>query len=312
MNNMNESGRVFESSEETARRWGISDRRVRILCESGLVAGVVRDGKLWKIPQSAAKPRDGRTMRNLGIPSALRGRMAEIDALKEQLAVKRPLTDGEREQLRNAFLVDYTYSSNAIEGNTLTLSETALVLSGMTIGEKPLKDHLEATGHRDAFCFLEDFVKSGDSISEAFVRQLHSLVLADKPMDKGVYRRIPVIITGAIHTPPQPYLVAPMMETWVRDLQTTRRHPLVAAAEFHIRFEAIHPFIDGNGRTGRLLVNFVLMRAGYLPISIKYENRRAYYNAFTAYHKNDDILPMLGIFAEREQQRLKDYLSIIG
>lgn len=312
MRNMNESGIVFQSSEETARRWGISDRRVRILCESGLVAGAVRDGKSWKIPQPAAKPRDGRTMRRLGIPPTLRGYIAEIDALKEQLAVKRPLTDGEREQLRNAFLVDYTYSSNAIEGNTLTLSETALVLSGMTIGEKPLKDHLEATGHRDAFCFLEDFVKSGDSISEAFVRQLHSLVLADKPMDKGVYRRIPVIIAGAVHTPPQPYLVAPMMEAWVRDLQATRLHPLVAAAEFHIRFEAIHPFIDGNGRTGRLLVNFVLMRAGYLPISIKYENRRAYYDAFTAYHRDGDLLPMLGIFAERERQRLADHLSIIG
>lgn len=312
MYGMNESGTVFESSEEAAKRWGISDRRVRILCENGQVAGAVRNGKLWQIPLSAAKPRDGRTMHGLGIPPALRGRLAEVDALKEQLAVKRPLTDGEREQLRNAFLVDYTYSSNAIEGNTLTLSETALVLSGMTIGEKPLKDHLEATGHRDAFCFLEDFVKSGDSISEAFVRQLHSLVLADKPMDKGVYRRIPVIIAGAVHTPPQPYLVAPMMEAWVRDLQTTRLHPLVAAAEFHIRFEAIHPFIDGNGRTGRLLVNFILMRAGYLPISIKYENRRAYYDAFTAYHKNGDILPMLGIFSESEQQRLKDYLSTIG
>lgn len=309
---MNEIGIVFESSEETARRWGISDRRVRSLCENGQVAGAVRDGNLWKIPRSAAKPRDGRTMRSLGIPHPLRGHIAEIDALKEQLAVKRPLTDGEREQLRNAFLVDYTYSSNAIEGNTLTLSETALVLSGMTIGEKPLKDHLEATGHRDAFCFLEDFVKSGDSISEAFVRQLHSLVLADKPMDKGVYRRIPVIIAGAVHTPPQPYLVAPMMEAWVRDLQATRLHPLVAAAEFHIRFEAIHPFIDGNGRTGRLLVNFVLMRAGYLPISIKYENRRAYYDAFTAYHRDGDLLPMLGIFAERERQRLADHLSIIG
>ena len=309
---MNESGIVFQSSEETAKRWGISDRRVRILCENGQIAGAIRNGKLWRIPLSAAKPCDGRTMRSLGIPAAMRGHIAEIDALKEQLAAKRPLTDGECEQLRNAFLVNYTFSSNAIEGNTLTLSETAMVLSGMTIGEKPLKDHLEATGHRDAFCVLEDFVKSGKPVSETFVRQLHSLVLADKPMDKGVYRRIPVVITGAIHTPPQPYMVAPMMEAWVRDLQTTRHHPLVAAAEFHIRFEAIHPFIDGNGRTGRLLANFILMRSGYLPISIKYENRRAYYEAFTAYHKDGDIVPMLAIFAEREHQRLSEYTNIIG
>ena len=309
---MDESGIVFQSSEETAKRWGISDRRVRILCENGQIAGAVRNGKLWKIPLSAEKPRDGRTLRRLGIPATMRGRIAEIDALRDRLAAKRPLTDGERVQLRNAFLVDYTYASNAIEGNTLTLSETAMVLSGMTIGEKPLKDHLEATGHRDAFSFLEDFVKSGEPISEAFVRQLHSLVLADKPMDKGVYRRIPVVITGAVHTPPQPYMIVPMMEAWVQGLQTTRLHPLVSAAEFHIRFEAIHPFIDGNGRTGRLLANFILMRSGYLPISIKYESRRAYYEAFTAYHKDGNLVPMLDIFADRECQRLTEYLNIIG
>ena len=309
---MNESGTVFASSEETARRWGISDRRVRFLCENGQVAGAVRNGKLWKIPLSAAKPRDGRTMRSLGVPPALRGQIAEIDAQKEHLAARRPLTDGERERLRQAFLVEYTYSSNAIEGNTLTLSETAMVLSGLTVGEKPLKDHLEATGHRDAFCFIEEFVKSGEPVSEAFIRQVHSLVLADKPMDKGVYRRIPVVITGAVHTPPQPYLVAPMMEAWVRDLQATRLHPLVAAAEFHVRFEAIHPFIDGNGRTGRLLANFILMRAGYLPVNIKYENRRAYYDAFTAYHTDGGIVPMLGLFAEREKRRLVEYLSIVN
>ena len=309
---MTENGIVYLSSEETARRWGISDRRVRVLCENGQISGAIRNGKLWKIPASVEKPRDGRTMRGLGIPAPMRGTIAEIDSLKEQLAAKRPLTDGEREQLRNSFLVDYTYSSNAIEGNALTLSETAMVLAGLTIGEKPLRDHLEATGHRDAFCFLEEFVKSGDVINESFIRQLHSLILADKPMDKGVYRRIPVVITGAIHTPPQPYMVAPMMEAWMRDLQTTRHHPLVAAAEFHIRFEAIHPFIDGNGRTGRLLSNFILMRSGYLPISIKYEDRRAYYDAFTSYHKDGDLVPMLGIFAEREHQRILEYLSAIG
>ena len=308
---MDESKIVFKSTEETAERWGVSARRVRILCESGLVVGAVRNGKLWKIPLSAEKPRDGRTMRSLGVPAKLRNQIDEIDALKSKLSDRRPLTDGEREQLRNAFLVDYTYSSNAIEGNTLTLSETAMVLSGMTIGEKPLKDHLEATGHRDAFCFLENFVKSDEAVSETFVRQLHSLVLADKPLDKGVYRRIPGVITGAVHTPPQPYMVAPMMETWVRDLQATRLHPLVAAAEFHIRFEAIHPFVDGNGRTGRLLANFILMRAEYLPISIKYENRRTYYDAFTAYHTRGDIVPMLEIFAERERQRLAEYLNIL-
>ena len=309
---MKENGIKYLSCQEASKRWGISDRRVRILCEKGQIPGAVRNGKLWKIPATAEKPQDGRTMRHLGIPVAMRGMIAKIDSLKEQLAAKRPLTDGEREQLRQTFLVDYTYSSNAIEGNTLTLSETALVLTGMTISEKPLKDHLEALGHKEAFCFLEDFIKSHEPISELFIRQLHSLVLLDKPRDKGVYRRIPVIITGAVHTPPHPCMVAPMMEALVRDLRKKKHHPLVAAAEFHVRFEAIHPFIDGNGRTGRLLSNFILMRAGYLPISIKYENRRAYYEAFTAYHTKGDIIPLLKIFAKREKQRLLDFLAVIG
>lgn len=301
----------FVSSAKTAERWGISDRRVRVMCEKEQIPGAERNGKLWKIPADAQKPADGRGLRGSGVPSSLRALFSEIDALKEKLKKARPLTEGERARLREAFLVDYTYASNAIEGNTLTLSETAMVLAGMTVGQKPLKDHLEAIGHRDAFCFLEEFVSSGEPISELFVRQLHSLVLADKPQDKGAYRGIPVIITGASHTPPQPYLIKPLMEEWVRDLKKAKKHPLVTAALFHIRFEAIHPFIDGNGRTGRLLANFTLMRAGYLPVSIKYENRRAYYAAFGAYHKNNDPGPMIALFAEAELQRLKDYLNII-
>jgi len=308
---MKEGTIKFVSSAKIAERWGISDRRVRVMCEKEQIPGAERNGKLWKIPADAQKPVDGRSLRGSGVPSSLRALFSEIDALKDKLKKARPLTEGERDRLREAFLVQYTYASNAIEGNTLTMSETAMVLSGMTVGQKPLKDHLEAIGHRDAFRFLEEFVSSGDPVSEHFIRQLHYFVLADKPRDKGAYRSIPVIITGASHTPPQPYLIKPLMEEWVRDLKKAKKHPLVTAALFHIRFEAIHPFIDGNGRTGRLLANFTLMKAGYLPVSIKYENRQAYYAAFDAYHKNKNADPMIALFAEAEIQRLKDYLNII-
>ena len=119
------------------------------------------------------------------------------------------------------------------------------------------------------------------------------------------------MIIGASHTPPQPYLVQPQMEEWVRDLAKTTLHPVVAAALFHIRFEAIHPFIDGNGRTGRLLANFILMRSGFLPVSIKYEDRVSYYNAFTAYHAANDPTPMLRIFAEAERTALAKRLEVL-
>ena len=308
---MNELEERFESCADAARRWGISDRRARELAVFGKIPGAFHLGKLWKIPRGASKPSDGRATRAQGIPAELDALFAEIATLKADLDARRPLTDGECRRLREAFLVDYTHASTAIEGNTLTLSETALALAGVTIAQKPLKDHLEAIGHRDAFCFLEETVRAGEPLTERFVRQLHALVLADQPRDRGVYRRIPVVITGAVHTPPQPYLVEPKMEEWVRALAATRLNPIVAAARFHIRFEAIHPFIDGNGRTGRLLANFTLMRAGYLPVSVKYESRAAYYAAFTAAHAAEDDVPMIRLFAEAEREALKSRLEVL-
>ncbi len=299
----------FVSSGEIAKRWGISDRRVRILCREGAIFGATRAGKLWKIPATAPKPPDARALRGSGIPREWRSAVAAVDALQRKLAAARPLTPAEAEKLRQIFLVDYTHASTAIEGNTLTLSETAMALEGLTIAEKPLKDHLEAIGHRDAFLYLEDVVRAREPLTEGLVRNLHALVLADQPRDRGVYRRLPVKILGAIHTPPEPYLVAPQMEALLAEFAATRLHPLVAAALFHIRFEAIHPFIDGNGRTGRLLANFILMRAGYLPVNIKFEDRRAYYEAFSAYHATGDLAPMLAIFARNEHARLTQLLT---
>src|SRR5574344_1370186 len=299
------------SAQETAERWQISERRVRMLCAEGRVSGAILEGRHWRIPSECPRPVDGRSLRYGGIPKELVGLVLKVDAMKESLSRRRPLTPSEKKRLQESFMVDYTHNSTAIEGNTLTLSETALVLEGVTIGQQPLKDHLEAIGHRDAFNFLEDVVARGEMISERLVKELHALVLADQPQDRGVYRRMPVIITGAVHTPPQPYLVVPQMEEWVRDLNVTHFHPLVAAALFHIRFEAIHPFIDGNGRTGRLLANFILMCSGYLPVSIKYENRVAYYDAFTAYHRDANAVPMIRIFVEAEAARLSALLDAL-
>jgi len=300
------------SEQEIAKRWQITERRVRMLCAEGKITGAIQEGKHWRIPSDCPRPVDGRSLRYSGIPKELVGLVLKVDALKEALSRHRPLTPSEKKRLQETFMVDYTHNSTAIEGNTLTLSETALVLEGVTIGQKPLKDHLEAIGHRDAFNFLEDAVGRGEAISERLVKDLHALVLADQPQDRGAYRRMPVIITGAAHTPPQPYLVAPQMGEWVRDLNATHLHPLVAAALFHIRFEATHPFVDGNGRTGRLLANFILMRAGYLPVSIKYENRVAYYEAFTSYHRDANAVPMVRIFVEAEAARLSALLDALG
>ena len=119
----------------------------------------------------------------------------------------RPLTQGEVERFREEFLIEFTYNSNAIEGNTLTLKETALVLEGMTIDQKPLKDHLEAVSHRDAFLYVQDIATKDIPLDEKVIKNIHALVLVDRPEDKGVYRRIPIRIMGAYTQPVQPYLI---------------------------------------------------------------------------------------------------------
>lgn len=298
--------------KKAAGLWKISERRVRDLCATGIVIGAKSVDGVWFIPDDAPRPVDSRSLRYSGVPPELKIEFAQLEALRADIASRRPLSEGELSALRDQFLVEYTYHSNAIEGNTLTLNETALVLEGITIGEKPLKDHLEVTGHRDAYSYLESAVRDNIPFTENFILDLHYLVLAADPVNRGRYRRIPVVITGAAHILPQPFEVEPRMERWAFEYSRSRLHPIIAAARFHIEFETIHPFIDGNGRTGRLLANFALMRSGYLPISIKYEDRRGYYDAFTAYHRDhDNGLAMIRIFLTAERARLESYRSVL-
>lgn len=241
-------------------------------------------------------------------------RFDKIDKLLCELNAYRPLTEGELLRLRDEFLVDFTYNSNAIEGNTLNLQETALILNeGVTIDKKPLKDHLEAVGHKEAYLYVEELVKHKVPLSEKIIKDIHSLVLVDRRQDGGIYRRIPVTIMGAAHTPPQPYLVPMRMEQLIeRYKQMTSKHIVEKTAIFHLEFEAIHPFIDGNGRTGRLLLNLELMKEGYPPINIKYGDRRRYYNCFTSYHVHgNDPSEMVILIAKYLEEELLRYLGII-
>ena len=295
---------MYMSVKQAAEKWGISDRRVRILCSEGKVPGVIREGRSYRIPAEAKKPEDGRYKSSESLLESIDRKKAELDA-------RRPLTEGEVERLTEQFVVEYTYNSNAIEGNTLTLRETDMVLRGLTIDQKPLKDHMEAVGHKEAFDFVQDLVKDQLPLSESIIKQIHYLVLADKKDDRGVYRRVPVRIMGAKHEPVQPYLIQPKMEQLLEDYRNSTEHMIPRLARFHIEFEAIHPFIDGNGRTGRLLVNMELMKAGYPPIDIKFADRIAYYNAFDEYHAKHNLGAMEKLFAGYVNERLESYLKIL-
>ncbi len=295
---------MYMTVRQTAEKWGISDRRVRTLCSEGKIPGVIRKGRGWLIPGDARKPEDGRYKTTESL-------LDMIDRKKKELDSRRPLTEGEVERLTEEFIVEYTYNSNAIEGNTLTLRETDMVLRGLTIGQKPLKDHMEAVGHKEAFVFVQELVKDKILLSERVIKQIHYLVLADKKDDRGVYRRVPVRIMGAKHEPVQPYLIQPRLEQLLETYQNSTEHIIPRLARFHIEFEGIHPFIDGNGRTGRLLVNLELMKAGYPPIDIKFADRVAYYEAFDEYYVKHRLDGMEKLFAEYVNVRLEGYLDIL-
>lgn len=301
----------YMTVKQASEQWGISDRRVRLLCAQGRIDGVVQKGRSYLIPVDTLKPIDGRSLRGKEIPEQYAALFTSIDGMKAELDRRRPLTSGELKRLQEEFLVEYTYNSNAIEGNTLTLQETALALEGITIDQKPLKDHLEAVGHRDAFLYVVSLVRDKAPVSERMIREIHSLVLVDRPNDKGVYRRIPVKIMGAHHEPPQPYLVPVQMEQLIAETSHEKRHIIEAAALFHLRFEGIHPFIDGNGRTGRLLLNLMLMQAGYPPIDVKFADRRKYYACFDSFYRDNDPSPMVHMVGEYVKERLAQYLSLL-
>ena len=290
---------------KAAEKWGISARRVRLLCANGKIDGVIRKGNLYMIPENAMKPLDGRTNK--------KNILLDIQRKRERLSKMRPLTQGEVERLAEEFMIDFTYNSNAIEGNTLTLKETALALEGMTIDQKPLKDHLEAVGHRDAFLYVQDVAKQELPLSENVIKNIHALVLMNRPDDKGVYRRIPVRIMGAYTEPVQPYMIEPRM-TELLSANEERKNTMTdieRIALFHLEFEGIHPFIDGNGRTGRLLMNLDLIRNGFPPINVKFTDRKRYYDAFDAYYKEDDAMPMTDLIAEYVDARFEDYFKVL-
>lgn len=290
---------------QIAEKWGISSRRVRKLCSEEKITGVIKKGSIYLIPENAQKPRDGR--RNL------LKLLNEIEIKKRKISSLRPLTQGEVEKLREEFMIEFTYSSNAIEGNTLTLQETAMALEGMTVDCKPLKDHMEAIGHRDAFLFIQDIAKKEVSLSESVIKQIHSLVLIDRPNDKGCFRRIPVKIMGAFTQPIQPYLVEPKITELLLENEKRKKtmNTLERIARFHLEFEGIHPFVDGNGRTGRLILNLDLMQNGYPPVNVKYSDRKKYYEAFDEYYENNNADKMIELISGYVEERLDEYIKIL-
>lgn len=243
---------------------------------------------------------------------ALEALLQAVDVLKSELSKIRSLDNA---KIREALAIEYTYESNRIEGNTLTLQETQLVIEkGLTIGGKPLREHLEAINHKEAIDFVAELVRDKVTLNDYVLKQVHAIIL--KSIDKenaGVYRNVPVLISGSTHTPPQPYLLQKLMEDYFLFYEANKDvlHPIVLAAEMHERLVTIHPFIDGNGRTSRLVMNLILLQNGYAIANIRgdVESRLMYYDALEQ-SREDNKTAFIELVAEAVKQTMERLLKL--
>jgi Fic family protein len=239
----------------------------------------------------------------------------QINRKKVKLDTLRPLPKYTLKSLREKLLLEWTYNTNAIEGNTLTMNETKVVLEGITVGGKTMREHLEVINHRDAIAYVEEIVQKGEPLTEWQIKNLHRLVL--KGIDDeyaGVYRDQQVFIAGAKHTPPAPYLIKEQMEQLIKwyENEAQKLHPVERGAMLHAIFVGIHPFIDGNGRTSRLLLNLELMKAGFPAVVIKVENRLAYYEALDKSHTTKNYQDFIQLMVKEVEDSLNLYLSALS
>lgn len=247
--------------------------------------------------------------------SLLLEKLTRIDQLQKELNALRTY---DSYRIAQALELEYTFESNRIEGNTLTLRETDLVINeGLTISGKSMREHLEAVNHQEAISYIKELVQRKIAINEREVLNIHNLILRGiQPEYAGKYRDIQVMIKGSAHMPPQPFLVKDKMAQyfgWYEQNKDTL-HPIILAAEMHERLVTIHPFVDGNGRTSRLIMNLILLSKGYVIANIKgnYENRMNYYNALEQVQTQQTTEAFHYFIADVEIECLERYLKILG
>ena len=210
------------------------------------------------------------------------------------------------------FELTFTHNSTAIEGNTLTLLETKVVLEdGIAIGGKALREIYEVINHKKAYAYVKKCIAEEKALDERIVKDLHA-ILTENIIIGGIYRSESVRITGAGFTPPAGGEMLSQIKFFYEDLNEKKKalNPIELAAWSHAEFVRIHPFVDGNGRTARLIMNYQLMSQGFLPVSVAKEDRLSYYNALEGFAVNSDLSPFAEFVADLEEKRLDEYLDI--
>lgn len=238
-----------------------------------------------------------------------------LTAAKTRLDDLRPLPPALLRNLHEDLVLRWTYHSNAIEGNTLTLQETKVVLEGVTVGGKLLREHFEAINHREAITYVEGIVQNNELLTEWHIRNIHQLVLKNiDDENAGRYRTINVVISGAQHMPPDMLHVPQQMTDFVAWLGGDAQilHPVERAARAHADLVKIHPFVDGNGRTARLLMNLELLKSGYPAIILPVEQRLRYYVALDDAHVRQNYIPFFELISECLEHSFATYWRALG
>lgn len=243
-------------------------------------------------------------------------RIKEIDEIKKEIDRHRPFKRETLEKLKEYYRIGLTYSSNALEGNSLTETETKIVIEdGITIGGKPIKDHYEAMGHSEAYDLLYNLAKNKE-ITEENIKDLHRLFYYRINLkNAGQYRKEKVIITGAEFIPPPPAKIPELMKEFVLDISKMRRkyHPVEFSAVLHKELVTIHPFIDGNGRTARLLMNLALLQRGYVITIIPPVLRNDYIDAIKkAQAESKSDTPFINFISAMVYEAMRDYLRLLS
>jgi Fic family protein len=243
-------------------------------------------------------------------------KLREIDELKVEWQKSKPLNSTQLKKMREHFAIKYTYDSNKIEGNTLSLYETQLVVNeGITVNGKSMREHLEAINHAEAINFLEGIIQSKELFGRRMLLDLHRLVLKSiDTTNAGVFRTVPVAISGTEFMPPQAFLLEKMMEDYFEHYkrQKNKMHPIILAAEMHERLVSIHPFIDGNGRTARLIMNFILLQNGYTLAILKGDanSKINYFEALKAIQNDANPDFFYNLIADRVKESLLEHLNL--
>lgn len=306
----------YMTTGDAVKKWNISERRIRQLLTEGRIEGAIKIGGNWNIPVDAEKPLDKRIMKpdnNNFIIDIDENYFDEVDKLKEKLDNKRPIPKETLKSLKETINLEWTYNSNGIEGNTLTLRETQVVLEGITVGGKTIKEHLEAINHEKAIIYLDDLVKDNKPITECNIKNIHQLILKEIDNENaGRYRKENVTIKGATHIPPDYIRIPELMEKLILNYATWNKyHPIIQAALLHGELVKIHPFVDGNGRTSRLIMNLDLMNNGYNPVIIKKEDRLKYYEALDKVHTTGNYTDFVKLINKLEIEMLNKYLELL-